>query len=326
MTLHTVAADDDGQRLDRYLRKLLPSSSLGDIYKYIRTGYVRSDLGKKLKSDARVQEWDSITIPEQLMEVWDISSPKKVAAESIQRALDITSLILFEDEDIIVLNKPPGINVHPGDHKTTEVSIIELISDYLTSRKKEGLFDTALVHRLDRDTSGVLLIAKNRISLNILLEELQGHEMQKEYLAICIGTPTKIRDSIRLPLLRREVEKWAKVIVSESGQNAITHYAQIASRKWISVLRVTLETGRMHQIRVHLSEIGCPVLGDRSYGVRIARAYSQTAEAVRVTRQLLHASCLSFHHPRTNVLMKISSPIPWDMQTILSTLSISLDL
>lgn len=228
MSLHTVAADDDGQRLDRYLRKLLPESSLGDIYKHIRTGYIRSGLGKKLKTEGRIYEGDTLEIPELLTHKSIINPVKIIEKQILQRAIDIRSLILFEDDDLIVLNKPPGINVHPGDHKTSEVSIIELVSDYLTSRKKDGLFTVALVHRLDRDTSGTLLIAKNRISLNILLEELQDHEMQKEYIAICIGSPIKSRDTIKFPLLRREVEKGAKIIVSNDGQSAITHYRQIA--------------------------------------------------------------------------------------------------
>jgi 23S rRNA pseudouridine1911/1915/1917 synthase len=123
------------------------------------------------------------------------------------KRIDIANIILFEDESILIINKPPGVNVHPGDHKSKEVSIIELVQDYLRATPRKGLFEPALVHRIDRDTSGVLIVAKNRLSLNILLEELQGHEMQKYYLALVAGTITPTSGRIDLPLLRREVER-----------------------------------------------------------------------------------------------------------------------
>jgi 23S rRNA-/tRNA-specific pseudouridylate synthase len=108
---------------------------------------------------------------------------------------------------LLVINKPPGINVHPGDHKSKEVSIIELVQDYLRATPRKGLFEPSLVHRIDRDTSGVLIIAKNRLSLNILLEELQEHEMQKYYLALVAGSIAPAAGKIDLPLLRREVDR-----------------------------------------------------------------------------------------------------------------------
>ncbi len=309
----TVDADDDGQRIDRYIRKLLPSLSLGEVYKHLRTGYIKSSIWK-LKSDSRVESWDVLIVPDILIQGSKNREKIKPNTVEIQRTIDIQASILYEDDYILVINKPSGINVHPGDHKTQEVSIIELIEDYLQKEKWSALFDVALVHRLDRDTSGVLLIAKNRLSLNTLLTELQSHQMAKKYIAFCAGVPIKRQDTIRLPLQRREVTKWPKVVVSPEGQSAVTHYVVKSQNNGASSLEISLETGRMHQIRVHLSEIGCPILGDKSYGLGLARAFKISHWYDFPTRQLLHAAALTFHHPKTNQLLKISAPLPEDMR------------
>lgn len=313
MTSITIDDDDDGQRIDRYIRKLLPSLWLGEVYKHLRTGYIKSSIWK-LKSDSRVESWDVLIVPDILIQESKNIEKDKPSTLELQRIIDIKACILYEDDDILVINKPPSINVHPGDHKTQEVSIIELVQDYIQKEKWSALFDVALVHRLDRDTSGVLLIAKNRLSLNILLTELQSHQIAKKYIAFCVGVPKKRQDTIKLPLLRREVTKWPKVIVSPDGQSAVTHYIVKSQNGRVSALEVLLETGRMHQIRVHLAEIGCPVLGDKSYGLSLTRAFRVAHWHDLPTRQLLHAVTLAFHHPKTGELLKISAPLPEDMQ------------
>lgn len=169
--------------------------------------------------------------------------------------------ILFEDEDLLAVNKPPRLTVHPGDHKTTEASLIELVQDYLGKRYDTPTFKPSLVHRLDRDTSGVILIAKNRPALNVLLDELQSNRFKKTYLTVTSGIPEKKRDTIKVPLLRIENAKnEAKVQVHPKGQKAVTHYETVREKEDFALLKVVLETGRTHQIRVHLSHIGCPVL------------------------------------------------------------------
>jgi 23S rRNA pseudouridine1911/1915/1917 synthase len=318
MTVLTVFPDDDGQRADRFLRKALGDTALGEIQRLLRTGQVRTTDGKKLKNDSRVEDGEILILPDAVKQP---NTPLPILSSDLKR-IDIVSTILYEDDSILVINKPPGINVHPGDHKSKEASIIELVQDYLRTTPRKGLFDSALVHRIDRDTSGVLIIAKNRLSLNILLEELQSHEMEKCYLALAVGNIAPQMGSIDLPILRRETERWPKVIVDKNWQRAITHYTSLGEYQWVSLIELRLETGRMHQIRVHLSEKWVPVLGDTKYWVPLSRAFaSKNPNFIVPERQLLHAYKIGFHHPQSGKLLEIIAPIPEDMSTLVKNIA-----
>jgi 23S rRNA pseudouridine1911/1915/1917 synthase len=318
MTTLSVLPDDDGQRADRFLRKALGDTALWEIQRLLRTGQIRTTEGKKLKNDSRVEDGQSIVLPEHIKQ----SEVQPIILATESKRIDIASIVLYEDESLLVINKPPGINVHPGDHKSKEVSIIELVQDYLRTTPRKGLFEPALVHRIDRDTSGVLIIAKNRLSLNILLEELQEHEMQKNYLALVAGSVTPASGKIDLPLLRREVERWPKVIVDKNGQRAITHYTTLGTHQGISLLELRLETGRMHQIRVHLAATWAPVLGDTKYWVSIARAFAaKHMNFIVPERQLLHAHKIWFHHPKSGKLLEIIAPVPNDMRELVKRIA-----
>lgn len=318
MTTLSVLPDDDGQRADRFLRKALGDTALWEIQRLLRTGQIRTTDGKKLKNDSRIEDGQYIVLPEHIKQ----SATQPIILPPEAKRIDIANIILFEDESILIINKPPGVNVHPGDHKSKEVSIIELVQDYLRATPRKGLFEPALVHRIDRDTSGVLIVAKNRLSLNILLEELQGHEMQKYYLALVAGTITPTSGRIDLPLLRREVERWPKVIVDKTGQKAVTHYTTLGTYQGVSLLELRLETGRMHQIRVHLSAKWAPVLGDTKYWVSISRAFAAEHPSFIVpNRQLLHAYKIGFHHPQTGRLLEITAPIPIDMRELVKKIA-----
>lgn len=177
------------------------------------------------------------------------------------------------------------------------------------------MFAPSLVHRIDRDTTGVLLIAKDRHSLNFLLEELQAHDMEKKYLAIVVGKITT-GGTIQEPLLRIENPKnESKVRVDSLGQKAVTHYRSIAYSETISLVEVLLETGRMHQIRVHMAHIKHPILGDLAYGnSTVNREFQRKNEA---SRQMLHAHELTFTHPVTKKKITITAPIPEDMTSLI---------
>lgn len=177
------------------------------------------------------------------------------------------------------------------------------------------MFSPSLVHRIDRDTTGVLLIAKDRHSLNFLLEELQAHDMQKKYLALVVGEITT-KGTIQAPLLRLEnPKKEAKVRVDPLGQKAITHYQCINHSKILSLVEVLLETGRMHQIRVHMAHIKHPILGDLAYGnSTVNREFQRKNEAAR---QMLHAHELIFTHPVTKKKMTLIAPVPEDMTRLI---------
>ncbi len=242
--------------------------------------------------------------------------------ETREKQKEIVELdILYEDEYLMVVNKPAGINVHAGDHKTKESNIIDQVQDYLQGRYDSLTFRPALVHRIDRDTSGCLLIAKDKSVLETLLTELQAHDMEKVYHTIVLGIPTKRQDTIRARLLRIDNAKnEAKVRVDGAGQSAITHYTVLQTfiaHQSFSLLECRIETGRTHQIRVHMAYIGHPVLADRAYGDKSINSYIR--RDLGITRQLLHAQSLTFVHPRTHKKLMIQAPYPPDFLSILGS-------
>lgn len=226
--------------------------------------------------------------------------------------------VIYEDDDLIVINKDAGENVHPGDHKSNESSLIERVQDMLGGRYDSLAWKPSLVHRIDRDTSGVILIAKTKKMLEALLSLLQNGKMTKVYHAIVVGVPQKPRDTIRVRLQRIENAKnEAKVQIHPLGQEAITHYKTLQEnvRSHYSLLECQIETGRTHQIRVHLASIGCPILGDRAYGNRSENAFA--LKEYKIHRQLLHAHSLSFEHPFTRKIITLRAPYKVDMRNIL---------
>ena len=312
-----ITENDGEQRLDRFLRKLFPSASLSAIYKLARTGKIKLD-GKRVDNEHRIEAWNtlSIYISDELITEYKTSiSPKKCDDIPKSSQSDFTSWIIYEDEWILAINKPPHINVHPGDHKTKEVSIIQLAQDYFWGKYTSATFSPSLVHRIDRDTTWVLLIAKDRLTLNALLDELQTHKIKKEYLALVDGKLIG-EDTIKAPLLRIENAKnESKVRVDPLGQKAITHYKSLADSDELSLIHFVLETGRMHQIRVHATSIWHPIIWDSSYGKNsINRTFWIQ---YNIDRQLLHAWKLSFTHPKTKKNLTIQAPIPKDMKKLI---------
>ncbi len=220
----------------------------------------------------------------------------------------------------MVVNKPSGMNVHGGDHKTSEISLIDLVQDMLGGKYDSLTFKPALVHRIDRDTSGCLLIAKEKSTLESLLAALQGHEIEKVYHTLVVGIPEKRRDTIRAKLLRVENAKnEAKVRVDESGQSAVTHYEMLQSFGRYSLLECRIETGRTHQIRVHLASIGHPILGDSSYGDKSVNSFMKREN--HIVRQMLHARLLEVVHPKTQKRLTVESPYPEDFHSLLTSVS-----
>jgi len=311
-----ISEADEGQRLDRYLRKFFPSAGLASIYKLARTGKIKLD-GKRVDNEHRLEAGSQLCIylsDDQIAQYQVIAPVVEIPKNT---GLDFSKWIIYEDESILAINKPAKMNVHPGDHKTTEVSIIQFAHDYFGGKYSSPMFTPSLVHRIDRDTTGVLLIAKDRHGLNFLLDELQNHRMEKRYLAIVAGK-LQGKETIKAPLLRVENAKnESKVRVDPQGQKAITHYSSLGSGPKISLVQAELETGRMHQIRVHLASIGHPILGDNAYGNKaLNREFQLRGEAAR---QMLHARELVFTHPKTRKKMVVTAPIPADMQTIISS-------
>ena len=298
---------------------MLREAPLSLIFKLLRKNGVKVNR-KKQPQDFRISEGEIIEIYLKDEEFEEFLRSEREESEVSSTKTSTNLDILYEDSELLVINKDPGISVHPGDHKSDSASLIEVVQDYLEGKYNSLTFRPSLVHRIDRDTSGVILIAKTKRALDFLLAELQGDRMEKIYEAIVVGIPNPKRGSIRKKLLRvEEAKNENKVRVDESlGLPAVTHYEtrkELVAGKY-SLVECRIETGRTHQIRVHLASIGTPILGDRTYGSIPENSFAKRQYGV--ARQFLHAKSLTFCHPVTQKMLRVEAPYKEDMKNFLS--------
>jgi 23S rRNA pseudouridine955/2504/2580 synthase len=304
---------DADQRIDKFLRKYLPNAPLGGIFKWLRTGKVKVN-EKKVDQNYRILLDDTIAL---YFTEWEIAAfqYQKESASSQGKSTEREAIeILYEDEYLLIANKPSGMNVHPSDHKSSEVSLIERIQDTLGGNYNTLSFKPSLVHRIDRDTSGCIIIAKEKKALEKLLFELQNWRIEKKYHTIVIWTPKEKNGVIDQKLLRIENAKdEAKVRIDANWLTAVTHYRTIKEniKNKYSLLECEIETGRTHQIRVHMSYLGTPILGDKAYGNSKENSFAR--REYHIERQLLHAYSLSFLHPISHKTLTIIAPYWRDM-------------
>lgn len=288
-----------GQRLDNYLLKHLKGVPKSHIYRVIRKGEVRVNKGRK-KADYKLQIDDVVRIPP--IRVAE-SKPNKTS-DSLKKLL--TESILYEDKGLLVLNKPSGLAVHGGSG--IDVGVIEALRD---------MFNTPveLVHRIDRATSGVLLIAKKRSVLKNLHEQLVQHHMEKRYTALVKGAWSKKRHSIDAPLYQNS----RCTVVDAKGKEALSHFQPIKNFDGIdaSLVEVLIETGRMHQIRVHAQYAGHPLACDDKYG---DREFDRKLHAQGLRRLFLHAHQLTFTNPSTGEIQTVKAPLSAELEVFLATL------
>lgn len=297
-----VSDDDDGQRLDRWMKRHTPEVPFVLAQKLIRTGQIRID-GKRAKPDTRLSAGQEIRLPPvQYKEKQDGYRLRDEDAELMQRA------VIYDDGEILAINKPSGVASQGGNKIERH---IDGMLEALVNR--EGV-KPRLVHRLDKDTSGVLLLARSAEMARKLGAMFAGRDMKKIYWAVTVGVPNPMQGDIRAALLKLETgaDKDKMIIDEENGQRASTLYevADFASSRAAFVAFMP-RTGRTHQIRVHAAEmLGCPLLGDRKYGGADA-----IIEGPGVSGRLhLHAHSLSFRHPKTGKVMTLSAPLPDDMK------------
>ena len=288
-----VSEDEAGQRIDNYLIARLKGVPKSRIYRILRSGEVRINSRRVAASD-RVAAGDRIRIP-----------PVRVAqrGEAVP-APHFRLPILYEDEALVAIDKPSGIAVHGGS------GVAHGVIESLRSMRPGARF-LELVHRLDRETSGVLLVAKKRTALTALHEMMRTRAMDKRYLAGVAGRFRNEHQRVRLALAKRDSADGGKrVSVSEEGQEAETVFRRLARGAEFSLLEAQLLTGRTHQIRVHLAHLGHPVLGDDRYGdFELNRRLRKEG----LKRMFLHAASLAFAHPLTREAMVLEAPLPAEL-------------
>lgn len=300
------------RRVDKYLHGRFSNFSRVMLQEIIKGGGVKVN-GKVVKSSFKISPADIIelTLPE--------LPSKDILAQ------DIPLNIIYEDDDIIVLNKQPDMIVHPARGNTygTLVNALVFHSDKLSSGL--GEFRPGIVHRLDKDTTGVMVVAKNDTAQWKIAKQFEQRKTKKSYLAIVHGTPELTADRINAPLgvHPRIREKYA--IRPEIGKEAITFYEVVESFRGFSLLKMTPKTGRTHQIRVHLSYIKHPIVADDMYGGKLVYPWQladgePTVQEPVINRVALHAWTLEFNHPTTKKPVKFEAPLPEDMQNLLDML------
>jgi 23S rRNA pseudouridine1911/1915/1917 synthase len=284
-----INEEEAGKRVDVFLSEKLENMSRSQIQKLIEEENIKVN-EKKTKSNYKTRLNDRITVV----------IPKPVQLEVLPEDIDIE--ILYEDDDIAVVNKPQGMVVHPAAGNYTGTLVNALLARCKNLSGINGVIRPGIVHRIDKDTSGVLVVAKNDNAHRSLAEQIKEHTVKRIYIALTEGVMKSDHGTINLPIGRHPVERKKMAVVSKNGKHAVTHYNVLERFKENTLIEARLETGRTHQIRVHMAYIGHPLVGDPVYGYK--------KQKYKLKGQALHAKTLGFIHPSTGEYMEFSSPIP----------------
>lgn len=291
---------ESGKRLDAYVSSQNEEITRTSAQRLIEQGHILVN-GKKQKVSYKVLNGDVITIED-------------IEAQPIElKAQNIPIEIIYEDNDIIVVNKPKGMVVHPANGNpdgTLVNAIMAICKDSLSGIG--GEIRPGIVHRIDKDTSGILIIAKNDKAHVNMSEQIKNHEVKKTYIALVRGVLKENEATIDMPIGRSNSDR-KKMAVNKNGKNAVTHVKVLKRYEKYTLLEVNIETGRTHQIRVHLSHIGYPIIGDYTY--------SNGKNEFGVIGQCLHAKELEFKHPITGKKMKLEAKLPQYFDEILQSLN-----
>lgn len=300
MSEKIIRAEISGIRIDKFLADSEPDISRSSIVNLIDTGNIlvnEKQINKKYKLS--VGDIIKIEIPDPV--------PYEAKAENIP--LDI----VYEDDDLLVVNKPKGMVVHPapGNYEGTLVNAL-LFHCKNSLSGINGVMRPGIVHRIDKDTSGLLIVAKNDFSHTILAEQIKEHSFTREYEAVVFGNLKEENGTVDAPIGRNQNDRKKMCITSKNSKNAVTHYSVIHRYKGYTHIKCVLETGRTHQIRVHMASLGHPVAGDLVYGVK--------NERVEFTGQCLHARKIGFIHPRSGKYLEFTSDLPEYFEKFLNKL------
>lgn len=292
--------DDDLQnlRLDVFLSKSFTDKSRSYLQNLIEEGNVKINNALK-KSNYKLKSGDKVDVI--------IPDPIHLSVEAEDIPLDI----VYEDKDVVVINKPQGMVVHPAAGVYNGTLVNALLNHCKDLSGINGVMRPGIVHRIDKDTSGILVVAKNDNAHNKLAEQFKDHSMTRAYIAIVEGVLKTDEGTIDVPLARHPVDR-IKIAVVKDGRKAVTHYRVLERLKNNTLVECVLETGRTHQIRVHMSHIGHPVLGDPVYGYKKQR--------FNLKGQMLHAKKLGFIHPTTEEYLEFETKLPNYFEKVLGIL------
>ena len=299
MKEYIVSQEEKGKRLDAYISSANTDITRTSAQRLIEDGNILVN-GKNVKVSYKIQENDKISV--------EIPKPKQIEL----KAQEIPIEIIYEDKDIIVVNKPKGMVVHPANGNpdgTLVNAIMAICKDSLSGIG--GEIRPGIVHRIDKDTSGLLIVAKNDNAHVKMSEQIKNHEVKKTYIALVRGVFKENEATIDMPIGRSTSDR-KKMAVNKNGKNAITHIKVLKRFDKYTLLQVNIETGRTHQIRVHLSHIGYPIVGDYTY--------SNGKNEFDVIGQCLHAKKLEFKHPITQKDMCLEAELPQYFKDILDKL------
>ena len=296
----TFTADVSGERLDAFLARVGDNLSRSAVQKLIAQGNVRKN-GKPARKNDRLEPGDEI----------DVTIPEPVPTDIVAREIPLE--IVYEDEDVLVINKPKGLVVHPaaGHQDDTLVNgLLYAMGDNLSGIN--GELRPGIVHRIDKDTSGLLAVAKNDRAHTWLASQLKDHSMARTYECIVCGSFREDSGTVDAPIGRHPSDRKKMCVTDRNSRNAVTHWEVIARYRGYTHIRCKLETGRTHQIRVHMAHIGHPILGDIVYGHKKPELGQDS--------QVLHAGVLCFSHPRDGRPVMVFAPRPQYFEDVLKKL------
>ena len=285
-----IDSDNAGKRIDKYLSDNISDLTRSAIVNLISDGNVKVN-DEEIPKNYKLRAGDKVTVT--------VPEPVEYEAKAENIPLDI----VYEDDDLLVVNKPKGMVVHPapGNYEGTLVNAL-LYHCRNNLSGINGILRPGIIHRIDKDTSGLLLVAKNDKSHNILASQIKEHSLTREYEAIVFGNVKDDIGTIDAPIGRHHSDRKRMAVTDKNSKNAVTHFEVIERLKGYTYMRFKLETGRTHQIRVHCAYIGHPVSGDQVYGVK--------NEKTSLNSQCLHARKIGFIHPGTNEYMEFVSDLP----------------
>ena len=300
----TLRCDQDGARIDAFLAAAVPELSRSAAQQLLEKGQVFVG-GTPVKKNYKTRIDDEITL--------ELPQPEPVALVPEDIPLDIC----YEDSDVVVINKPKGLVVHPAPGHWSGTLVNALMyhcGDSLSGIN--GELGPGIVHRIDMDTSGLLIVAKNDFAHQALAEQLKDHSLSRVYEAIVVGNIKQDSGTINAPIGRHPIDRKKMAVTEKNSRPAVTHYEVIARYSGYTHLRLRLETGRTHQIRVHLAWQNHPIVGDMVYG---------RGKELGLTSQCLHARSLTFRHPRTGELTTVTCKLPEYFTAVLKKLGASVD-